>query len=761
MRGLKLVFPFGITLPQAGGVIDLRLRIMQIIIRSRFFTISVIVAAIALAAFAWKTHADLLPLPDTLVPDASDVSRIRILDRNNIPLTVTYQNQWNIHDYVSLYEIPEFIQQAFLISEDKRFYSHKGVDWIARLNAVRQDIMALGAVRGASTITEQVVRMWHPRPRTLWSRWLEGIEASRLEKRFSKTEILEFYLNEVPYASNRRGIVQASRFYFDRDMETLSRKEILALAVMVRSPSRLDIHLNMDKIEKPVAVLAGLIQKQGLINSREAGQILSEDIRVNSSGLTVDAGHFVDFLYREKASALRPVNGQVNTTLDASLQSMAKTILDSRLNDLSSSGVKNGALLITDNHTHEVLAWVVGGSRSDDTPSGWIDAVSTPRQPGSTLKPFVYAMALDRGWTAATIIDDSPLSEPVGTGLHSYHNYSRVYYGKLTLRDSLGNSLNIPAVRALQFVGVEKLLACLSRLGMDSLRQNPDFYGDGLVLGNGEITLFELVQAYAALSNHGVYYPLRLILNEDAGSGGPARVFSSEASSLIGNILSDSSARRLEFGDGGILNFPVQTAVKTGTSSDYRDAWAVGYNNDYTVGVWMGNLDRDAMDRITGSKGPAMVLRSVFAELNRNRVTRPLYLSPRLVKRDICRDTGLPADGDCPSSSEWFAPGTEPETFAGNREDETPLAMIQPSPGLQMAMDPRIPDNHEAFPFKLSGVPDNSSVDWYVDDKLISTTSSDSYLWPMSRGNHTAMARVRSVDEGRVAETLPVTFIVK
>lgn len=734
---------------------------MQIIIRKKLFTASIIAAVTTLAVFIWKTHADLLPLPDTLVPDASDISRIRILDRNNIPLTMTYQNQWNIHDYVSLYEIPEFMEQVFLASEDKRFYSHGGVDWLARLNAMRQDIMAMNAVRGASTITEQVVRMWHPRPRTLWSRWLEGIEASRLEKRFSKTEILEFYLNEVPYASNRRGIVQASRFYFDRDLETLSRKEILALAVMVRSPSRLDIRVNMDKIEKPVAILAGLIQKQGLIDSSEAEQIIREDTEVNSSELKVDAGHFVDFLYRERASALRPVNGQINTTLDASLQSMAKTILDSRLNDLSPSGVKNGALIITDNHTHEVLAYAVGGDRSDDSPAGWIDAASTPRQPGSTLKPFVYAMALDKGWTAATIIDDSPLSEPVGTGLHSYHNYSRAYYGNLTLRDSLGNSLNIPAVRALQFVGVENLLACLRRMGMESLRQSSDFYGDGLVLGNGEITLLELVQAYAALANQGVFYPLRLILNDDTASEGSARVFSSEAASLVGNILSDSSARRLEFGDGGLLNFPVQTAVKTGTSSDYRDAWAVGYDNDYTVGVWMGNMDREAMDRITGSKGPAMVLRSVFAELNRNRVTRPLYLSPRLVKRDICRDTGLPAGKDCLSYSEWFVPGTEPETLANTKDDETPPALIQPSPGLQMAMDPRIPDDHEAFPFKLAGVPVNSSVDWYVNDKLIATTSSNSYLWPMSRGTHTAMARVRSMDGGRAAETSLVTFTVK
>lgn len=733
---------------------------MKAIKRNRIFIFSAITVAIAIAAFVWKTCTDLLPLPETLVPDFSNVSRIRILDRNNIALTTTYQNRWNTFDYIPLHEIPEFLQQAFIVSEDKRFYTHEGVDWLARLNAIWQNGKTLGAVRGASTITEQVVRMWHPRPRTLWSRWLEGIEASRLERSFSKANILEFYLNEVPYASNRRGIVQAARFYFDRDLETLSRKEMLALAVMIRSPSRLDIHKDTDRIVKPITRLTGLIQRRGIINDTEARQILREGIQISDSELSVDAGHFVDFIYQTKSSSLLPVNGQINTTLDASLQSMAKTILDNRLNDLSGSGVKNGALLITDNHSHEVLAWIIGGKRSDDEPGSWIDAVSTPRQPGSTLKPFVYALALDKGWTAATLIDDLPLVEPVGTGLHSYDNYSRVHYGKLTLRDCLGNSLNIPAVLALQFIGIDNLLACLHQMGINSLRQRPDFYGDGLVLGNGEITLYELVQAYATLANKGVYYPLRIILNEPTRADSVARPFSPEAASLIGNILSDSSARRLEFGDGGLLSFPVQTAVKTGTSSDYRDAWAIAYNNDYTVGVWMGNLDRTAMDRITGSKGPAMVLRSIFAELNRNRNTQPLYLSPRLVKVDVCRNTGFPADGCCPTYSEWFAPGSEPLT-AGIHSDGKPIAMVQPSFGLQMAMDPRIPDDHEAFLFKLSGVPDNSLVDWYVDDKLIATTSSDQYLWPMSRGSHTAMAKVHFYAHNSISETSPVRFIVK
>jgi penicillin-binding protein 1C len=720
---------------------------IQVIFKSRLFQGAVIIIILIAGILAWKTSADLLPVPKTLVPDASGISRTRILDRNHISLNITYQNQWNTHDYIPLYEIPEFLQEVFIVSEDKRYYSHSGVDWLARLNAILQNLRALGGVRGASTITEQVVKMLHPRPRTLWSRWLEGFEAQALEKNFSKSEILEFYLNEVPYASNRRGVVQAARFYFDRDLDTLSRKEIMSLAVMVRAPSRYNIRKNRDRISRPITQLVGLVLKQGLIDKKTVKDILKENIRLREFGLTVDAGHFVNFICRESRNLLIHEKGQILTTLDSSLQSKANTILDNRIKALSGKGVKNGAVLIVHNRTREVLAWVVSGNRSTDIPGSWIDAVTTPRQPGSTLKPFVYALALKKGWSAATIIDDSPLSEPVGTGSHSYNNYSRINYGKLTLRECLGNSLNIPAVRTLKYIGVENFLFSLRSLGVKSLQQPPDFYGDGLVLGNGEITLFELVQAYATLANQGLYQSLKVLLDEMPGTREYSiRIFSPEVASLIGNILSDSNARKLEFGSGGVLDFPVQTAVKTGTSNDYRDAWSVGYNNEYTVGVWMGNLDRSAMNRITGARGPALVLRSIFAELTRNRDTETLYLSPRLIQADVSPDTGLPGEDDNLTYSEWFVPGTKPEAGVKNLVNPETLTMIQPSPGLRLAMDPRIPDDHESFLFRLTGVPRRSKVEWFVDNELKAVTVSGDYMWPMSRGSHTVMARICSDD---------------
>ena len=713
------------------------------------------------AGLAWKTIHDLQPLPDGLNFEKGPVRKVQILDRNDVPLTVTYRNRWNIHDYVPLHAIPVLLQQAFIASEDRRFYAHKGIDWKARFHAVFQNIRALDTVRGASTITEQVIRMWRPRPRTIWSRWLEGWEAVRLEKTFSKGQILECYLNQVPYAAQRRGVVQAARYYFDRDLDTLSLKEILALVVMVRAPGRLNIHKNPGLLEGPIRHLAQRLYEEGINDSAQIARLDRTPLRSGSAPPVVHAEHFVHYLPDAVLSSRTASMRRLRTTLSASLQSSIQQIMDHRLRDLKGQGVQNGAVVVVDHQKNQILAWVNGGASLGDVPESWIDAVTTPRQPGSTLKPFLYALALEKGWTAATLLEDSPLSAPVGRGLHTYHNYSRTCYGPLPLRHALGNSLNIPAVRTIQFVGVDDFLRCLGNLGIHSLQRHPDYYGEGLALGNGEITLLELVGAYAALANRGIYRPLQAVRNDASARTKEVRVFSPETSSLIGHILSDPDARSLEFGQGSLLRFPVQTAVKTGTSSDYRDAWAVGFNDRYTVGAWVGNLDHLPMNGITGAAGPALILRSVFAELNRNRRTRPLFLSPRLVKVDICRETGLAPDGECTHVSEWFVPGTEPEHGPAYQPVRTRPYLQSPSPGLEMAMDPRIPDTHEAFPFQVSNLPAPAFVDWVVDGKLAATTTTSHYLWPLSRGRHQVKARVWMAGAETPQETGAVNFVVK
>jgi penicillin-binding protein 1C len=736
-----------------------------------------VLITLPVGALVVRTRLDLQPAPRSLTFDSTDpetrLRKIQILDRDHVPLTVTYQNRWNLHDHVPLHGIPAFLRQAFVVSEDQRFYQHRGVDWKARLHAVWQNLREWRAVRGASTISEQVVRMWRPRPRTLWSRWLEGFEAARLENRFSKAEILEFYLNQVPYAGRRRGVVQAASSYFDRDLDTLNEKEMLALAVMVRAPSRMNPNRGTGGIQRFIERLTQRMVRNGYMDPARQSLICKSKVRIRTPEPPVDAGHFVHHIYRTVPASRLHTRARLHTTLSADLQYRVKRILDNALLLFEKRGVKNGAVLMLDHRRSEILAWVNGGEKSDDVPGSRIDAVTTPRQPGSTLKPFLYARALEMGWTASTILVDAPIAEPIGRGLHDVHNYSRTYYGRLRLRDALANSLNTPAVRTIRFVGLENFLQLLRDLGCSSLTQHPDYYGEGIALGNGEITLLELVGAYAVLGARGIRYPVRLLMDEEFMSHSPMRIFSPGVTSIIGDILSDPNARRLEFGNGGLLRFPVQTAVKTGTSSDYRDAWAVGFNRSYTVGVWMGNLDNTATAGVTGALGPALVLRSVFAELNRHQNTGPLYLSPGLMKLEICKKSGLPFLGDCPRITEWFVPGTEPKMDSNlypNPESVTdnpsgsetePVHVVRPTNGLEMAMDPRIPDDREAFCFSLSAVPEGAEVDWYLNGSRIAANAGRRMIWPLRRGTHDVYAEVRYNEVPRAFITRPVRFVVK
>ena len=737
---------------------------------------------LAVAACCWWLYAatcrDLLPLPADLAPRAYVVAKPQFLDRNGVPLSMTYGNPLNVGDWLPLHEIPELLRLAFVAAEDRRFFRHRGGDWLARAHAMVQNVRSMRVVRGASTITEQVVRIIHPRPRTLWARWLEGIEAAMLERRFGKAEILEIYLNQVPYGRQRRGVLQAARLYYNRDLDTLTTAEMLALAAAVRAPGRLEPAGQKAELQRAVRRVARYLAAAGQIPGPAIDGLAGQTGRGPDFRLPVDASHFLRRLVQleERGAAVAGGGkGRVRTTLDAGLQGEIQQILDSSLAEIRGGEAIDGAVLVINHQTDEILAWVNGSGLSGELPGSWIDAVVMPRQPGSTLKPFLYGMALEMGWTASTIIDDSPLARPIGSGIHPFRNYSRRYYGPLRLREALGNSLNIPAIRTVQAVGVEPFLSQLHILGFTSLSRAASHYGEGLALGNGEVSLFELVRAYAVLARMGLARPLRYTLDGTGAGGYPSgREYSPEAASLIGDILSDPQARRLEFGAGNILRMPVQTAVKTGTSNDHRDAWAVGYNHRYTVGVWMGNLDRRPTDGVTGTTGPGMVLRSVFSRLNRFEETGPLFLSPGLVVATICRETGQRAVTGCPVVREHYLAGSGPDkdcglhgnfrvvAESGNRGD-TAFRLVRPTLNLQMAMDPRIPDDIEAYPLRVAGNGTVERIEWLVDGRVVGTSGRGErhFMWPLARGEHLAQARIRQSGSDPGQTTPAVRFTVQ
>jgi len=330
----------------------------------------------------------------------------------------------------------------------------------------------------------------------------------------------------------------------------------------------------------------------------------------------------------------------------------------------------------------------------------------------------------------------------------------------VSLRTALGNSLNIPALHTIHFVTPKAYLHLLRKLGFETLTRASDFYDEGLALGNGEVSLFELVQAYAVLANRGVFTPLTATLAHDAAPT-KTRLYSQEVASLIGHILSDPWARSLEFGKNSVLNLPTQTAVKTGTSTDYRDAWAVGYNYRYAVGIWMGNTDYTATDGITGSLGPSLALRGIFNELTRHAQTAPLYLSPRLVTRDVCiaPEEAEKQVENCARYSEYFRPESPLPVKKPALTSPAPQ-IFRPAKGLHMALDPRIPRAKQAFEMRLSGVREGDDVQWVVDNVPQPPVTGASYLWPVTRGKHQVKASVWRGGK-RIARTAPHAFEVK
>lgn len=713
----------------------------------RLFRRGVLVAFAGVGLLACATVLSMSPVVSLYRDvDAAEVP-LQAFDRNGTPLSFHYHARWNRGDVLKLYQFPPLLVQAMLQSEDKRFYTHRGIDWRARLVALFTNITHGERVRGASSITEQVVRMLHPRPRSLWAKWVEGFEAMRLESAVSKEALLEFYLNQVPYASGRRGVVQGARFYFGRDPDTLSAKEMLALVVLVRAPSSYDLHTHPERMEGAIDRLA--VQ---WLDGDALAQVRREKLLLGLPDRPVDASHFLRYV------RMQPRYGtltSLTTTLDAALQQQVQHILSQRIAQLKGKKVKHASAIVLDHTTGEVLAWANAGEDSD------IDGVTTRRQPGSAMKPFLYAQALSKGWSAATVIEDAPLREAIGTGLHRFRNYSQTYHGLVTVREALGNSLNIPALYAIRFVTPAAYLSTLHALGFASLDATADIYDEGLALGVGEVTPLELAAAYAALARGGEYRAPHYLLRQDMPE--PARrVFSPEVAGIIGHILSDPWARTIEFGRSSILNLPVQTAVKTGTSTDYRDAWAAGYNYRYAVVVWMGNFDGSATDGITGSTGPALALRSIFAELTRDAQTKPLPLPRSLETHAVCADAAsIPP---CSLREEYFVAGTYPPmrvaaaTNAQHRRGGVEL--VQPTDKLRLAYDPRIPADKQIFRFQMRGVPAGMRVRWVLNDQLLAEDEADYYDWPLTRGTY-RLAVTLIGEDGREQPVKPVRFVVK
>jgi penicillin-binding protein 1C len=611
-----------------------------------------------------------LPVPE-LQSFRREAAGTVIADRNGNVLTCLPDSEGAFLWKLSWPEIPEEAREVFLHVEDRRFYRHRGVDPLAAARAALLNLTRGRTVSGASTVTMQLARLIRPHDGGPRGKLSEALAALRLEARLGKREILRLYLNHVPFGYNTRGLGAAAVRYFDRPLAELSRAQLLILATIPRAPARYDPFRAPEVLVERAAALA-----PGLGVSREE---LSQAIGTCRRGEPPRAApHFVrrirEDLARLPAGRRGPEVVRVITTLDARLnqelqrivrEQLARTGIAARQAGSADGGlpapVADAGVLVLDTDG-EVLAWV--GAPDESTA---IDAVEVRLSSGSTLKPFLYSLALEQGYTAASLLPDLPLSFGV---MESYRpeNFDRKRRAAVRLRTALASSLNTPAVYLLSRVGLDEFLALCERLGFEFPAEAAAHYGLGAAMGNAEATLAELTRAFSVFPNRGLLQPARRVRALVMANGGLApfpgaaavRVFNEETAWLVGDILSDPAARSTGFGVSSRFNTLPRAMFKSGTSSDYESLWCLGATGSHTVGVWTGNLDGRPAFGTTGSSLPATIALAAFEALSEYAGPRGLFEAwprpPALGEVRICTASGRPASPACPATRLEYLP---------------------------------------------------------------------------------------------------------
>ena len=560
----------------------------------------------------------LVPLPPALFDPPP--APLALQDASGRPLRQLRDGEGFVGRRVTLAEVPQSLIDATVAAEDKRFWSHPGVDWRATVRAAFGYVRHRRVVSGASTITQQLLKLADYRPRTLRTKLLEAARALKLERVWPKDRILAEYLSRIDYGSFNRGCAAAAGFYFDKPLAALSLAEAALLAGLPQAPSRHNPHTNPEGARVRQLYVLERMLANGWITREQREQALEEPLRLAASSRDFRAPHFVDFLIaREQQVPTLPDSGMVRTTLDLELQTVAEQSLRHHLGRLHGRHVREGAVVVLDNASGGVLA-MVGSPDYFEPMAGQVNGAWAPRSAGSTLKPFTYLLAYEQGAGPATVVADVPCAFPTATGVFAPVNYDRRFYGPVRTRLALANSLNVAAVRVLDFIGGPGVLQKrLEACGLTTLTRPAEYYGLGLTIGNSEVRLLELVNAYATLARLGLHRPWRLTAG--ALPAKPPRLFPADCAWLIADVLDDDGAREPAFGRGSPLRLPFPAACKTGTSSDFRDNWAIGYTPEFTVGVWVGNFDGSPMREVSGITGAGPVLHDVFQWLHEHRGT--------------------------------------------------------------------------------------------------------------------------------------------
>jgi penicillin-binding protein 1C len=712
------------------------------------------------------------------VKGAFQPSDVRVVDRNGELLqSLRADKSVRRGQWVALVDISPALRTAMVLSEDKRFYEHSGVDWRAVSAAAWGNVWNT-KTRGASTITMQLAGLLDEDLKTaaggrsVLQKVGQTVSAQLLERSWRKDQILEAYLNNVPFRGEMIGIDALSRTLFGKAPHGLDDREAAVTAALVRAPNAkasavaqracgvlkvMQPTVKTDCVGLDLYVTAALQRKEFDASSGIAPHVARRVLSVRPELLEGSAG-----LKKASTSSARTEYGQegrgrtVTTTLRAPLQRFADQTLNRHLRELRNRNVQDGAIVVLDNATGAVLAWV--GSSGELGRSGEVDFVTALRQPGSTLKPFLYAQAIaERRLTAASLLEDSPTHIQTAGGLYIPQNYDRQFKGWVSVRTALGSSLNVPAVRALVMVSPDAFAKQLTMLGLP-LKETGDFYGYSLALGSAEVSLLNLTNAYRSLANGGRVSSTYLTAAQP--STPPVQAIDSRAAFIVSDILSDTNARARTFGSDSVLATRFWSAVKTGTSKDMRDNWAVGYSQRYTVGVWVGNASGAAMWDVSGTTGAAPVWAAVMQFLHQNEASKAPSSPGNLVQNLVEFQAQFSQNGSSAleaARQEWFISGTEQSQFAINKvavqavnttatainkgknglndakssqNDENSASnarITSPTSGTIIALDPDIPPNRQKVNFEAEG----QGVAWLLDGKPFAKGNAAKWLpWP-------------------------------
>ncbi|MBE3067893.1 MAG: transglycosylase domain-containing protein [Chloroflexi bacterium] len=696
--------------PKAGGCL------LRGLIIGIFTIVALGLVLAAVGIYEYYFIAATLPSVNDLQQRASQFETTHILDRNGDVLYEINDPNAGRRTYIPLNEISPYLVAATLSTEDKDFYTHGGFDPLAIVRAYWENITSGETVSGASTITQQLARalLFTPEERgqrTYMRKVREAILSAEIERRYSKDEILELYLNEIYYGNLSYGVEAAAETYFGETASQLNLAEAAFLAGLPQAPSVYDIYTNQDiTMVRYQTVIMGMLALSGerhciyvsnapdpvCVDGTAAAAAIQEVQNRTFTPPTTNMRypHWVQYIRtlleeRFDPQTIYRSGFTVYTTLDPDLEDAAQQSVAAQVTALADKHVTDGALVAIKPSTGEILAMVGSPDFYNDANAGQINmAVSPTRQPGSSFKPFTYLAAFEKGWTPSTLIWDVP-SEFPPSGLpndpnppYVPNNFDHKFHGPLTVRVALANSYNVPAVKTLQFVGVyddpntpqkDGLIGMAERMGFTSLTRAD--YGLSLTLGGGEVSLLEMTGGYAVIANGGLRVPPvaitkivdfqgNVIYQYQSPTG--EQVIRPEHAFLMSSILSDNSARTPVFGPNSIINLPFQVAVKTGTSNDSRDNWTLGFTPDLAVGVWVGNADYTPMENTTGVSGAGPIW-AEFMTFAINRLTggnpTPFVRPGGIEEHTICTVSGTQPSQWCPSQrEEYFAAGQPPLT---------------------------------------------------------------------------------------------------